>query len=246
VGSSKGLLRSCFHFARRNRHLLTTGLLIVFILAAGYWLLGQHLTLENLKANQDYLLQSSERHPSKTMAVFVACYVMLAAVGVPGRGLMTLAAGFLFGGVIGPVLVILTATTGATMAFLSARLVLRKWVRSHYADRLRPIERGVERNGFNYLLTLRLVPILPMLVVNLGCGISGIKLRTFIIATVLGTIPGSIIFTQAGRHLRSIHSSGDVLSPAGVAILGLLAVLALVPVLRRWTLARGNRVVIEG
>jgi len=218
----------------------------VFVLATGYWLLGQHLTVENLKANQDYLLQSIERHPSKTVAVFVACYVMMASLGVPGRGLLTLASGFLFGGVIGPVLVILSATVGATIAFLSARLVLREWVRSRFADRLGSIERGVERNGFNYLLTLRLLPLLPALVVNLGCGISGIKLRTFVIATVLGTLPGSIIFTQAGRHLRSIHSLGDVLSPGGVAILGLLAFLALFPVLRRWALARGNRVVIKG
>jgi uncharacterized membrane protein YdjX (TVP38/TMEM64 family) len=233
------------HFARRNRRLLNTGVLIVFVLAAGYWLLGQHLTLENLKANQAYLLQASERDPLMTMAVFVACYVMLALVGVPGRGLLTLAGGFLFGGVIGPVVVILSVTTGATMAFLAARWVLREWVRARYADRLRPLERGLERNGFNYLLTLRLLPILPMLVVNLGSGISGIKLRTFIIATVLGTMPGSIIASQAGSHLRDIHSFGDIFSPAGLAMLGLLGVLALSPVLFRWVRARRSHIVIE-
>ena len=147
---------------------------------------------------------------------------------------------------IGPILVILSVTAGATMAFLSARLVLREWVRTRFADRLRTLERGLERNGFNYLLTLRLLPILPMLVVNLGCGVLAIKLRTFIIATVLGTLPGGIIMTQAGRHLRDIHSLGDVLSPAGVAILGLLAFLALVPVLFRWARARGSHAVAEG
>jgi uncharacterized membrane protein YdjX (TVP38/TMEM64 family) len=82
--------------------------------------------------------------------------------------------------------------------------------------------------------------------VNLGCGVLAIKPRTFIVATVLGTIPGSVIMTQAGRHLRSIQSMGEVLSPSGVAILGLLAFLALFPVLFRWARARGRHATIEG
>jgi uncharacterized membrane protein YdjX (TVP38/TMEM64 family) len=84
-----------------------------------------------------------------------------------------------------------------------------------------------------------------MLVVNLGSGISGIKLQTFIIATVLGTMPGSIIVSQAGSHLRDIHSFGDIFSPAGLATLGVFAFLALFPVLYRWVRARRSHVVIE-
>ena len=245
MASAKGPIVSSFRFAQRNQRLLTISLLIVLVLTAGFWQLGQHLTLDNLKANQDSLLQSSEHHPSKTMGILAACYVMLATLGVPGRGLLTLAAGFLFGGVVGPVLVILSATAGATIAFLASRWVLREWVRARFANRLVSIERGLERNGFNYLLTLRLLPLLPSLVVNLGSGISGIKLRTFLIATVLGTMPGSIIVSQAGRHLRDIHSLWDVFTPAGLAVLGLLALLALFPVLFRWTRERGSHVVIE-
>ena len=125
------------------------------------------------------------------------------------------------------------ATSGATLAFLAARYLLRDWVERKFGDRLGPIQEGFAKNAFSYLITLRLVPLFPFFLVNLVSGLTRIRLGTYVAATALGIIPGSFVFANAGRQLGSINSLSEIASPRVLGAFALLGLLALIPILYR-------------
>ena len=198
-----------------------------------YFDLKQYLTLESLKAHRDQLLAYTDAHFVAAVAIFSALYVLQTTFSLPGGALLSLTGGFLFGSVLGTLIVIIPATLGATLAFLVARYLLRDWVERKFGDRLAAFQKGFARNAFSYLLTLRLIPLFPFFLVNLVSGLTRISLGTYVAATALGIIPGTFVFANAGRQLGSINSLSDVASPAVLGAFGLLALFALVPVLYR-------------
>ena len=125
------------------------------------------------------------------------------------------------------------ATTGATLAFLTARYLLRDWVERKFGDRLEPIQAGFAKNAFSYLLTLRLIPIFPFFLVNLVSGLTRVNLGAYVVATALGIIPGTFVYAYAGRQLGTINSLKEIASPNVLLAFTLLGLLALVPVLYR-------------
>ncbi|TLY15099.1 MAG: TVP38/TMEM64 family protein, partial [Nitrospirae bacterium] len=161
---------------------------------------------------------------------------VVTALSLPGAAILTLAGGFLFGTVLGTVYVNVGATTGATLAFLTARYLLRDWVEKKFGDRLGPIQEGFAKDAFSYLLTLRLIPIFPFFLVNLVSGLTRVNIGTYVVATALGIIPGSFVYAYAGRQLGTINSLKEIASPKVLLAFMLLGLLALVPVVyRRFT-----------
>ena len=146
---------------------------------------------------------------------------------------MTLAGGFLFGSLLGTLFVNIGATTGATLAFLAARYLLRDWVEGKFGDRIEPIQAGFAKNAFSYLMTLRLIPAFPFFLVNLVSGLTRVNLGTYVAATSIGIIPGSFVFAFAGRQLGSINSLGEIASPPVLMAFTLLGLLALMPMVYR-------------
>ena len=217
-------------------------LLLVFGAAAFaffYFDLKQYLSLEALKANRDWLLAYTESHYTSAVLIYIALYCLQTAFSLPGAAVFTLAGGFLFGAVLGTLYVNVAATSGATLAFLAARYVLRDWVERKFGDRLRPIQEGFERTAFSYLLTLRLIPLFPFVLVNLVAGLTRISVGTFVAATAIGIIPASFVFANAGRQLGSINALSEIASPRVLGAFALLGVLAIVPIIyRRCTAAK--------
>ena len=156
----------------------------------------------------------------------------------------TFAGGFLFSFLIRTIYVVAAATLGATGIFLAARSALGPSLRSRAGPWLRGMEEGFNENALSYLLVLRLVPLFPFFVVNLVPAFLGVGLRTFVIGTFIGIIPGTFVFTSVGAGLGSIFDSGDsfspsaALTPEAIAALIGLAVLSLVPVLYKRIKAR--------
>src|SRR6266568_1452583 len=136
-------------------------LLLIFVAAISayfYFDLKQYLTLESLKAHRDQLLAYTDAHFVAAVAIFSALYVLQTTFSLPGGLLLSLTGGFLFGSVLGTLIVIIPATLGATLAFLVARYLLRDWVERKFGGRLEAFQRGFARNAFSYLLTLRIIP----------------------------------------------------------------------------------------
>lgn len=195
-----------------------------------YFNLGRFLSLNALKENRDNLLAFTDVNYVAAVGIFIVAYAIVAGLSLPGAVILTLAGGFVFGAVLGTLFVNLGATTGATLAFLTARYLLRDTVEQKFGKSLRPFQEGFAKNAFSYLLTLRLIPLFPFFVVNLVSGLTRVNAGTYIGATALGIIPGSFVYAYAGRQLGTIHSLKEIASPNVIGAFILLGLLALVPV----------------
>lgn len=216
-----------------SSHLGKIAIAVGIALAIGaffYFDLGRFLSLAALKENRDSLSAFTEANFAAAMGIFVVAYAIVTGLSLPGAVILTLAGGFLFGAVSATVLVNIGATTGATLAFLTARYLLRDTVERKFGTSLGPLQEGFAKNAFSYLLTLRLIPLFPFFVVNLVSGLTRVSVGTYVAATAIGIIPGSFVYAYAGRQLGAINSLKEVASPNVVGAFVLLGLLALVPV----------------
>lgn len=192
--------------------------------------LRRFLTLESLKTNRDALITVYQKNRFAMAGAFIAIYISQTALSLPGAAILSLAAGAVFGVLMGTVYVNIGATVGATLAFLVARYLFHDVIQNKFGPRLEKINRELETRGFNYLLFLRLVPVFPFFLVNLGAGLTKVPLRTFFFGTMIGIIPGSIVFCNAGASLATITGVSEVASPRVLGSFALLGLFALVPV----------------
>jgi uncharacterized membrane protein YdjX (TVP38/TMEM64 family) len=179
--------------------------------------LGQILSLENFKASQADIVAAKDANPVLYISGFFILYVAVTGLSIPGAAIMSLIAGALFGVLMGTIIVSFASTMGATLAFLSARFVLRDWVQGKFGERLRAIDEGLEKDGAFYLFTLRLIPVFPFFVINLLMGLTRIKTRTFFWVSQLGMLPATIVFVNAGTQISYIESTSGLLSPTLIA-----------------------------
>jgi uncharacterized membrane protein YdjX (TVP38/TMEM64 family) len=195
--------------------------------------LNSYLSLETIKTNRDRLLAYTGEHYLAAVLIFILLYVAEAALSLPGAALFTLTGGFLFGTIAGALYANVGATGGAALAFLAARYLFHDWVEARWGRRLAAFHRGFAHNAFGYLITLRLIPIFPFFIINLLSGLTKTSLGTFVAATSLGIIPGSLVYAYAGRQLGTINRLADIASPRVLLAFTLLGLLALVPTLYR-------------
>ncbi len=192
--------------------------------------LGQYLSLDAIKARQEQLEVWREARPLLAAAIFFALYVAVAALSLPGAGVMTLAGGAIFGLGWGLLIVSFASSLGATFAFLISRWLLRDWVQARFGERLAAVNAGVAREGGFYLFTLRLVPVFPFFIVNLAMGLTSIRPLTFYWVSQLGMLAGTIVYVNAGTQLARIESVSGIVSPG---LLGSLVLLGIFPLLAK-------------
>ena len=202
---------------------------VLVIAAFFYFDLGRYVTLASLKAHKDVLQHYTHAHHLATVVLYIGIYCLQTAFSLPGAAILTLAGGFLFGTLVGALYVNIGATSGATLAFLAARYLLRETVERKFGKRLDSIQKGFAKNAFNYLLTLRLIPLFPFFLVNSASGLTRIRLGTYVLATAIGILPGSLVYSNAGKQLGAIDSLGDIASSQVLGAFVLLGILALVP-----------------
>lgn len=207
-------------------------LAVIAAALAGLWAsgLGKYLSLDALKAQRESLAALQAAQPFVFVAGFFGVYVLTTALSFPGATILTLAAGALFGTWWGTVLVSFASTMGATFAFLGARYLFRDKLQARYGERLKAINRGVEKEGAFYLFTLRLVPVVPFFVVNLLMGLTRLPTRTFVWVSQLGMLLGTAAYVNAGTQLSELTSLRGVLSPG---ILGAFVFLGLLPLVAK-------------
>jgi uncharacterized membrane protein YdjX (TVP38/TMEM64 family) len=215
--------------SKQRKRIVLLALFIAAIVLLRYTPLGALFTFENLKQHRDSLSLSVQDHYGLSVAGFIALYVLVTSLSLPGAAVLTLAAGFLFGTLAGTLYVNVGATMGASVAFLSARYFLGKGLQEKYQSQLRKFNTEIERSGTSYLLTLRLIPVFPFFLINFLSGLTTIPLRTFIWTTSLGIIPGTVVYAFAGRQIGSLDSLSDILSKRVIAAFVVLALFALIP-----------------
>jgi uncharacterized membrane protein YdjX (TVP38/TMEM64 family) len=238
-GSEDGTARDGAAKAPRSRPVARLLPLLVLLVGLGLFFafgLQERLTCAALRDNRAWLDGWVAAHFALAVIVFMAAYAAAVALSVPGAVVMTVAGGLLFGTLPATAMVVAAATAGATALFLAARTVFRGLLEPRAGPWLARLQRGFAANELSYLLVLRLVPLFPFFVVNLVPAFLGVRLRTFVLATFIGIIPGTLVFAGIGAGLGGIVDAGDscsasqVLRPAVLIPLLALALLALAPV----------------
>lgn len=190
--------------------------------------LGRFLSLAYLRESYAEFAQLYAQSPWVVRGTYFVVYVAVAALSLPGAALLTLAGGAIFGLGWGLLIVSFASAIGATLSFWVARFVLRDMVQARFGKRLAEIDRGVQRDGALYLLSLRLIPVVPFFVINLAMGLTTMRAWTFYWVSQLGMLAGTAVFVNAGTQLASIQSLKDVVSPG---LLGSFVLLGLFPLL---------------
>jgi len=189
-------------------------LLGIVALVASFFIfdLNHLLSLEYFAEQRVAINHYYDNNPIKTAAIFIALYIAVTSLSLPGATVMTLVGGAIFGVIEGAIWVSLASTIGATLAFLVSRTLLRDGVQRKFGESLRSINEGVEKEGAFYLFGLRLVPIFPFFVINLVMGLTPIKVRQFFFVSQLGMLPGTIVYVNAGTQLGQLDSLSGILS----------------------------------
>ncbi len=206
-------------------------LLVVVVLICLFFLfdLDAYFSLAGLNAQVDGFKDYYGRHRLTTMMIYLAAYIVMAALSLPGAAVMTLAGGAVFGLFYGTLLVSFASSIGATFAFLFSRYLFRTWVQHKFASKLLAVNRGIEREGGFYLFTLRLVPVFPFFAINLVMGLTPIRTLVFYLVSQAGMFPATLVFVNAGTQLAKIESPGDVISMnliLSFALLGFFPIVA--------------------
>lgn len=198
-----------------------------------------------------------DAHSVVAVAAFAAAYVVVVALSIPGAALLTISGGILFGTFVGGSAAVIAATIGATIVFLVAKSACGESLTRHAGPLAVKLSEGFRADAFNYLLFLRLVPAFPFFLVNLVPALVGVKLTTFVAATLIGVVPATFVFAFFGSGLDSVMvaqevayracvSSGRadctlqfdlsmIATPKLLAALAAMGVIALVPVaVKRW------------
>jgi uncharacterized membrane protein YdjX (TVP38/TMEM64 family) len=195
-----------------------------------------YLSLNALKENYQSLLDYTASHFLLASLIFVLAYVLVVAFSIPGATVMTLLGGFLFGTLFGSILVVLSATFGACLVYFAVTTAFGESLRSKAGGSIEKVRAGLEKDAFNYLLVLRLIPIFPFFVINIAAGVLDIKFKDFFWATLLGIIPGSAIYVWVGTSLGFVLKQGGdinlgiIFAPQFILPIVALALLSLFPI----------------
>ncbi len=223
-------------------------LIIIAALTALFFASGLHeyLSFEQLREHRLELNAWVAAQPVLAALVFILAYVVVVAFSLPGGTIMTLAGGFLFGAIWGGLYTVVGATLGATAIFLIAKTSLGDALLAKAGKSIQSMKAGFQDNALSYMFVLRLVPLFPFFIVNLAPAFLGVPLRTYVIATFLGIMPATFVFSLAGSGLGKVFEQGESFSIAGIltpemmgALVG-LALLSLVPVFYKKLKGKGT------
>jgi len=206
------------------KRFLPLGVLVAVMVVAISQNWQQYLTLEVIAENRDWLKAMVANHLVLCLSAYFLIYVAVISMSLPGGVILTITGGFLFGPILGGSVTVFAATVGASLLFLIAKTSFGETLAAKAGPWLSKLTAGFQENALNYLLFLRLVPAFPFWLVNLAPALLGVSLRTFIIGTFIGIIPGTFAFSYVGAGLDSIINTAQAafqkcldLHPAGSA-----------------------------
>jgi uncharacterized membrane protein YdjX (TVP38/TMEM64 family) len=226
--------------------------LMLAVLAAAFGLffaydLDKVLTFGRLAAERDHLSAWVGANPVLATVGFALLYAGVTLLSLPVGAVVTLGIGFLLGTAWASAVVVVGATVGATGLFLLARSAFGASWRGSVERVLSKLDAGFHDNAFQYLLILRLIPVVPFFVLNIVPAFVGISLRQYVLATFLGILPGTVVYCSVGAGLGVVFDRGEVpgldllKDPVLILPLAGLALLAALPVI--YKRVRGSKTV---
>jgi len=207
-------------------------------------------SLTFLAERREMLMGFVEANYTLSVIGFAFTYALAVAFSFPAASILTIFAGFLFGWLVGGIVVAFAATAGATVIFLAARSAFGDFLRERVGGRVKRLADGFEEDAFSYLLVLRLAPVFPFFVMNIAPALFNVPLRIYVAATFLGILPGTFAYAYLGQGIDSVllaaKEAGEdvgvsdlVTTEITLAFLALAVVAAIPPVIKRFRTGRG-------
>ncbi|MEA2873643.1 MAG: hypothetical protein QOH67_3619 [Hyphomicrobiales bacterium] len=250
-------------FRARLRRFAPVAVIVLAMLAVFATGAHRHISLETLVRHRMAIDAFIDHHGIAAVGGFIAVYVVVVALSIPGGLILSITGGILFGTLVGGLANVIGATTGATIVFLIARGACGESLVRRAGPLASKIADGFCANAFSYLLFLRLVPAFPFFLVNLAPALVGVRLATFVAATAIGIIPAAFTLAFLGSGLDSVIAAqeiifrgclasgradcavqfdlGMIVTPRLLAALATLGVLSLIPVVVKRVRAHGAR-----
>jgi uncharacterized membrane protein YdjX (TVP38/TMEM64 family) len=228
-------------FLRRYGLIVTIGALLAGAVASGAW---RWFSVGELQAHHAALRAMVAARPLASLALFIVVDAAVISACIPGPGLMATASGYLFGAVLGGLASLAASVIGSSIVCLACRSAFADTLARRGGPMIRRLETSLSRNTFSWLVTVKLVPVLPFFAPNVAAGLAGVRLRVLVAATLVGSAPVCFILAGLGSGLSRALDRGAALDPRlfqspGVLLpLGLLAFLALASLGVRLVLAR--------
>ncbi|WP_425284499.1 TVP38/TMEM64 family protein [Aliiruegeria lutimaris] len=185
---------------------------IALVAVLGGLLLREFLSFETLAANREALIAMRDANYAAAILGFIAFYVIIVGFSLPGATVATLTGGFLFGTFPGVLVNMVAATLGAVAIFLAARWGLgdRLAARMDASEgQVKRIKTGIDRNQWEMLFLIRLVPVVPFFVANVVPALVGVPLTRYAVSTMFGIIPGALVYTSVGAGLGDVIAAGE-------------------------------------
>lgn len=194
----------------------------------------EYLTFEQLQLHKYMLMQYVQEHYVRAVWLFMLCYILVAALALPGAMICSITGGLLFGVWWGSVFVAISATIGSWSAFLATRYIVSDAVRERYHAAFIKFDAAFHQYGYWYLFIIRMVPLFPFFLVNICMAFLPISSATFLFTTFIGIIPDVIGFSFLGYQLRTADTLQDFFSYPLIII----GVMLLLPIVGQWLLSR--------
>ncbi len=179
---------------------------IILAVIAGLVVAGKYF---NLQARlQDALAWIGGLGPTG-YGVFALIYIFACVFFIPGS-ILTLGAGAIYGVVRGSVLVSISSTLGATVAFLIGRYFARDWISAKIGSnrKFSAVDSAVASEGWKIVGLTRLSPVFPFNLLNYAYGLTKVSLRDYFLASWIGMMPGTIMYVYIGSLAGDLAGMG--------------------------------------
>ena len=218
-------------------YLLATFLLVIIIL--NYTGIFSFINISLISKHNVFIVDYIENNFYKASLLYIAMYILVVVLSLPGAWLLTLTGGYVFGWQIGSFITVIGATIGACIIFVITKSLLGSYFKNKINNKkgmLKKLEQGIHNNAISYLLFMRLMPIFPFVFVNIAPAIIGIRLNIFFLTTFFGIVPGTIVYSLIGAGASEAFMQGNIMQLDGYMsfeiIIGLsgLSLLSLLPI----------------
>ena len=210
---------------KKNRGKIFFGLIFLLIIVISYFIdLSEILSFSIIKNTYQNIQLLVNRNYTLYFIIFFILYVVVTAFALPISLLKTLLAGALFGFWPGLILVSFASSIGSTFCFLFSRYTLRNYTQIKFGKYLEKVNKGIKKDGWLYLLFLRLSPIFPFFIVNLVFGLTKMRVLEFYLVSQVGMFIGTAIFVNAGVQIGNLNSIEEILTLKVIMSLTLIGI----------------------
>ena len=212
--------------------------ILILVFSISYFYLQEILNLDSLKQNIKWLIIWANEEFLLSRLVFFISYIIFAGLSFPLLpSVLTIAAGALFGVLEGVIIVSFASTIGACLCFLISRYFLADFVNNKFLKKKSVIIKKFNEDGPLYLLSLRLIPTISFILINLVMGVLPISLKKFYYISQLGMLPATIVYVNAGSEISKVNNINDTMS---FSLFLSFTLIAIFPFLMKWLISYFN------